>query len=106
MTEISEPRISDADAAAVFRRLVAHLRAREDVQNIDMMATAGFCRNCLSEWLEDAGGMTRDAARRAIYGEDYAAWKARQPAATPEQLTAMAASQARNDAIAAAAATP
>jgi hypothetical protein len=93
--------IPDAAAAAVLRRLIAHLRARDDVQNIDLMGVGGFCRNCLAEWLEDAGAMSRDDARYAIYGEDYAAWKARQPAASREQLAALAASQARNDAIAA-----
>lgn len=98
-------KISDAAAAAVLHRLIAHLRARDDVQNIDLMGTGGFCRNCLSEWLEEASSMSRDEARHAVYGEDYAAWKARQPAATPAQLAALATSQARNDAIAARAAS-
>lgn len=81
--------LDDATAAAAFRRLVLHLRHRQDAQNIDLMGLAGFCRNCLSEWVEDASGVDRDAAREAIYGEPYADFKARQPAATPEQLARM-----------------
>lgn len=68
--------------AAAFRKLVKHLRERTDVQNIDLMNLAGFCRNCLSKWLraaaEDAGvAMSDDEAREAIYGMPYAEWKAR-----------------------------
>lgn len=81
--------IDDATAAAAFRRLVLHLRHRQDAQNIDLMGLAGFCRNCLSEWVEDAAGLPRGEARDAIYGEPYADFKARQPAATPEQLARM-----------------
>jgi uncharacterized protein len=88
--------LDDAHAAAAFRRLVRHLRHRSDAQNVDLMGLAGFCRNCLSEWVEDASGMEREAARALVYGEPYAAWKARQPAATPEQLARMAESQRRN----------
>ena len=88
--------LDDATAAAAFRRLVLHLRHRQDAQNIDLMGLAGFCRNCLSEWVEDAGGIDREAARAAIYGEPYAAFKARQPAATEEQLARMQESLARN----------
>ncbi len=84
--------LDDATAAAAFRRLVRHLRHRQDAQNIDLMGLAGFCRNCLSEWVEEAGGLSRDAAREAIYGEPYADFKARQPAATDEQLARMNAS--------------
>lgn len=67
--------------AAAFRRLVAHLRQRTDVQNIDLMNLAGFCRNCLSKWLrsaaEDVGvTMSDDEARESIYGMPYAEWKA------------------------------
>ena len=85
--------------AAVFRRLVAHLRSRTDVQNIDLMNLAGFCRNCLSNWLKeeaDASGaaLTKDESREAVYGMPYDAWKAKyQGAATPEQLDAMKKSQ-------------
>jgi uncharacterized protein len=81
--------------AAVFRRLVEHLRVRSDVQNIDLMNLAGFCRNCLSNWLKDAadaGGvaMSKDESREAVYGMPYEAWKsAHQGPASPEQVAAM-----------------
>ena len=81
--------------AAVFRRLVAHLQSRTDVQNIDLMNLAGFCRNCLSNWLKEAAdekgaGMTKDESREAVYGMPYETWKAKhQGAATAEQLAAM-----------------
>ena len=81
--------------AAVFRRLVEHLRARHDVQNIDLMNLAGFCRNCLSNWMKeeaDARGVpvTKDESREAVYGMPYETWKATyQGAASPEQLAAM-----------------
>ena len=93
--------IDDRIAAAVFRRLVAHLRHREDAQNIDLMGLAGFCRNCLADWVAEASAaegqpLTRDEARRAIYGMDYGAWKASQPEATPVQLARMEESVARN----------
>ena len=66
--------------AAVFRRLVRHLRERTDVQNIDLMNLAGFCRNCLSNWMKeeaDAKGlaMTKDESREAVYGMPYDEWK-------------------------------
>jgi hypothetical protein len=85
--------------AAVFRRLVAHLQSRSDVQNIDLMNLSGFCRNCLSNWLKeaaDASGavMTKDESREAVYGMPYETWKAQhQGAATPDQLAAMKKSQ-------------
>jgi hypothetical protein len=88
--------ISDAVAAAAFRRLVAHLQHRQDAPNIDLMGLAGFCRNCLSDWIAEAGDMPKDAAREAIYGMPYADWKASQPDATPEQLARMAESVAKN----------
>jgi hypothetical protein len=81
--------------AAVFRRLVEHLRSRTDVQNIDLMNLAGFCRNCLSNWLKEAAdakgtAMTKDESREAVYGMPYETWKAtHQGAASPEQLAAM-----------------
>lgn len=92
--------IDDAVAAAAFRRLVLHLRHRQDAQNIDLMGLAGFCRNCLSDWVEDASGgaLTKVQAREAIYGEPYADYKARQPEATPEQLARMAESMTKNPA--------
>ncbi|WOH80865.1 DUF1244 domain-containing protein [Bradyrhizobium sp. BEA-2-5] len=81
--------------AAVFRRLVSHLRDRTDVQNIDLMNLAGFCRNCLSNWLKDAADaqgvpLSKDESREAVYGMPYEAWKAKyQGTATPEQLETM-----------------
>jgi uncharacterized protein len=68
--------------AAAFRRLVEHLRAHTDVQNIDLMNLAGFCRNCLSNWMKDAADaqgvpMTKDQSREAIYGMPYEEWKAK-----------------------------
>ncbi|MFC0239613.1 DUF1244 domain-containing protein [Rhodopseudomonas telluris] len=80
--------------AAAFRRLVAHLRERTDVQNIDLMNLAGFCRNCLSNWLKDAAdaqgvALTKDESREAVYGMPYEEWKAKhQSAATPAQVEA------------------
>ena len=80
--------------AAAFRRLIEHLRQRTDVQNIDMMNLAGFCRNCLSNWFEDAAkakgvAVTRDEARRMVYGMSYEDWKAKhQTEATPAQAEA------------------
>jgi uncharacterized protein len=88
--------IPDAVAAAAFRRLVAHLRDRRDAANIDLMGLAGFCRNCLSDWVADAGSMSKDEAREAIYGMPYAAWKAGQPEATPEQIERMNTSVSKN----------
>ena len=90
-------RIDDATAAAAFRRLVHHLRHRTDAQNVDLMGLAGFCRNCLSDWVSEAGEVPKDAAREAIYGMPYAEWKAKhQGEATPEQLQRMEESVARN----------
>ena len=77
--------------AAVFRRLLAHLDAHKEVQNIDLMNLAGFCRNCLSKWYvaacEEAGiEMDYEAARERVYGMPYSEWKARyQTEASPEQ---------------------
>lgn len=82
--------------AAAFRRLLEHLRQRSDVQNIDMMNLAGFCRNCLSNWFEDAAkakgvAVTRDEARTMVYGMPYEEWKAKhQAAATDAQKAAFA----------------
>ena len=81
--------------AAAFRRLLDHLMVqRPDVQNIDLMLLAGFCRNCLADWYREAAeargqAMTRDDAREAVYGMPFAEFKARHQAeATPEQLAA------------------
>ena len=89
--------IDDATAAAAFRRLVRHLRHRDDAQNVDLMGLAGFCRNCLSDWTAEAGGLEKETAREAIYGMPYARWKAEhQTEATPEQLARMAESVKKN----------
>jgi hypothetical protein len=80
--------------AAAFRRLVEHLRSRTDVQNIDMMNLAGFCRNCLSNWMKDAADakglpMSKDESRELIYGMPFEEWKTRyQKDATAEQKAA------------------
>jgi uncharacterized protein len=81
--------------AAAFRRLVEHLRIRTDVQNIDLMNLAGFCRNCLSNWLKEAADakgapMSKDESREAVYGMPYETWKSTfQSTASPEQLEAL-----------------
>ena len=80
--------------AAVFRRLVDHLRTRTDVQNIDLMNLAGFCRNCLSNWMKDAADqsgvpMTKDESREIVYGMQYEEWRAKyQKEATAGQKAA------------------
>ena len=89
--------IDDAAAAQAFRRLVRHLRHRTDAQNVDLMGLAGFCRNCLGDWVAEAGGIDQAAGREAVYGMPYDAWKkAHQSAATPEQLRRMEESVAKN----------
>lgn len=81
--------------AAAFRRLLAHLSRRTDVQNIELMNLAGFCRNCLSNWLQEAASardvaLTRDEARAAIYGMPHAEWTERyQSEAAPSQTDAL-----------------
>jgi hypothetical protein len=80
--------------AAVYRRLVEHLRGRTDVQNIDMMNLAGFCRNCLSNWMKDAAdakgiAMSKDESREIVYGMPYDEWRAKhQKGASSEQKAA------------------
>lgn len=80
--------------AAAFRRLVSHLDKRTDVQNIDLMILAGFCRNCLADWYKEAADaqgadISKDAAREYVYGEPYGDWKAKHhKEATPEQMAA------------------
>ncbi len=80
--------------AAAFRRLLAHLDERKDVQNIDLMILAGFCRNCLADWYREAASeqgteISKDDAGKRIYGEPFGEWKAKhQLAATQEQLDA------------------
>ena len=88
--------------AAAFRRLVEHLRSRTDVQNIDLMNLAGFCRNCLSNWMKDAADhsgvpMTKDESRAAIYGMPFEEWKAKyQNDASKAQLAAFAKSSQKH----------
>ena len=80
--------------AAVYRRLVEHLRSRTDVQNIDLMNLAGFCRNCLGNWMKDAADakgvpLSKDESRAAVYGMPYEEWKAKhQKEASPTQRAA------------------
>lgn len=100
MTEIDHD-TTQVEAAA-FRRLLRHLlHERVDVQNIDLMIHAGFCRNCLADWYREAAqargiDMTRDEAREAVYGEPFGQWKQRhQKDATPEQLAAFEAARQR-----------
>jgi uncharacterized protein len=86
--------------AAVYRRLVEHLRARPDVQNIDLMNLAGFCRNCLSNWMKDAAdakgvAMTKEQSREAVYGMPYEEWRAKyQKEATAQQKAGFEKAQA------------
>lgn len=81
--------------AAAFRRLIAHLRERTDVQNIDLMNLAGFCRNCLSNWMKEEAevrgvALSKDESREAVYGMPYEAWKAlHQHEASAEQRAAL-----------------
>jgi hypothetical protein len=85
--------------AAVFRRLLRHFDEHKEVQNIDLMTLAGFCRNCLSKWFVEAAKergleVDPDKAREKVYGMPYAEWKQRyQPAATEEQLARFAAAE-------------
>ena len=91
--------IDDRIAAQAFRRLVRHLRHRTDAENIELMGLAGFCRNCLADWVSEASGgeLDRDVARQLVYGMPYAAWKAQhQGEASAEQIARMEASVARN----------
>ena len=90
---------TEAEAAA-FRRLVQHLRTRSDVQNIDLMNLAGFCRNCLADWYREAAGergiaIDKERARELVYGMPVAEWKARhQREASPSQESTFAAATA------------
>ncbi len=101
MTNLTEDQQRDFEAAA-FRRLLEHLRTRSDVQNIDLMNLAGFCRNCLSNWFRDAASaagveLDKDDARQMVYGMPYADWQARhQTGASPEQLSAFAANRPKD----------
>lgn len=99
MTESSKQ--TEIEAAA-FRRLLAHLDERKDVQNIDLMILAGFCRNCLSKWYKAAANdmgetMDLEQARESVYGMTYTQWKENhQQPATPEQLAALEAAETAN----------
>jgi hypothetical protein len=90
--------LDDAVAAAAFRRLVRHLQHRTDAENIELMGLAGFCRNCLADWIRDAGYAGDKAeARAVIHGMPFAEWKDKyQSEATPEQLARMEESLKKN----------
>jgi hypothetical protein len=98
MTKLDKSLVTELEAAA-FRKLVEHLRTRSDVQNIDLMNMAGFCRNCLANWYQEAAAdkgleLTKDGAREVIYGMPYKEWQAKhQREATAEQKAAFAASK-------------
>jgi hypothetical protein len=85
--------------AAVYRRLVEHLRKRTDVQNIDLMVLAGFCRNCLSDWMREAAdargiSISKEKSREIVYGMPYDEWRSKyQREASPEQVAAFEKSQ-------------
>ena len=91
MAELDDATRTALEAAA-FRRLIEHLRQRSDVQNIDLMNLAGFCRNCLANWYREAAeamglAMTKPESREIVYGMPYEEWQARhQTAASPEKL--------------------
>lgn len=93
MTEVNEQMRTELEAAA-FRRLVEHLRERSDVQNIDLMNLAGFCRNCLSNWYQEAAeergvAIDKSAAREIVYGMSYEEWRSRyQTEAPPDRMAA------------------
>lgn len=102
MNAIDENTRERLDAVA-FRRLLMHLQKRTDVQNIDLMILAGFCRNCLANWYQDAAReqgleLSRDEARAAVYGMPFAEWKRRyQTEASAEQIAAMEAASKEHD---------
>ena len=101
MNEISDKDRTELEAAA-YRRLVAHLRERTDVQNIDLMNLAGFCRNCLSRWYQEAAEergfeMSKDDSRRIVYGMDYGEWQKKyQREASAEDLKAFEANRPKD----------
>ena len=92
MSELDRQTEQELEAAA-FRRLLAHLRERTDVQNIDLMTLAGFCRNCLSNWYQEAAAekgvsISKDTAREKVYGMPYETWKAEHQAPASEEAKA------------------
>ena len=95
------PEQKDKLDAEAFRRLLSHLDNRKDVQNIDLMILADFCRNCLGDWYREAAeaqgiDLSKDAARERVYGMPYAEWKDKfQGEATPEQMAAFKARRSR-----------
>lgn len=100
MANATNPHMEALEAAA-FRRLVEHLQLRQDVSNIELMATAGFCRNCLADWLTEASvntptPLTVEEARHYVYAEPYAHFKSRQIEANETQLQRMSKSLAEN----------
>ncbi len=98
MTKIDKTLETEIEAA-VYRRLVQHLRTRTDVQNMDLMTYGGFCRNCLGDWYRDAAAerglqLDKEASRAAVYGMPQSEWKAKyQKEATPAQQAAFEAAQ-------------
>ena len=100
MTSIDRATATELEAAA-FRRLLEHLRQRTDVQNIDLMNLAGFCRNCLSNWYQEAAAesgiaLSKDESREIVYGMPYKEWQSRyQTDASPEAQAAFAKSEAK-----------
>jgi len=89
--------LDDAVAAAAFRRLVRLLQHRSDAANIDLMGLAGFCRNCLGDWIAEAGDVDKETGRAIVHGMPTATWKAlHHTVATPEQLARMEESMAKN----------
>ena len=89
--------LDDAAATAAFRRLVRLLQHRSDAANIDLMGLAGFCRNCLGDWIAEADGTDKETGRAIVHGMPTADWKAlHHTAATPEQLARMEESMAKN----------
>lgn len=102
MSASENPTDMDGIEAAAFRRLLEHLRLREDVANVTLMGEAGFCRNCLADWLVEASvrtprPLTQEEARDMVYGEPYVNWKARQREATTQELSRMQDSLAENE---------
>jgi hypothetical protein len=100
---MGQSQTNDALEAAAFRRLVQHLRERSDVQNIDLMNLAGFCRNCLANWYREAAEakgvpMSKEESRELVYGMPYDEWRAKhQKEASPESQAAFQQSRPHHD---------